>query len=276
MIIDCFPYFNEEELLELRLRLLYNKVDRFVITEADRTHRGIPKRMTLLNTLKRMDISLEKIYYVPVMLPSADEEPDHWVRERMQRDAATNYIKKDDIAFVSDCDEILDPTLVEYLEIIKRNHDHNILRVPLVYLCGRADLRVYNGDNHVLWRAPYMVSGNQLEKYSLSEIREDYAWGKHNLQYSDIYITENNDIREFGWHFTWMGGKTKIQEKGSIFLHSDEYSIASDYEVKENSTDPLGRNDHVLRKYDINLLPKLALENNRIRKHLLYNEDTLP
>ena len=51
MIIDCFPYFIEEELLELRLRLLYNKVDRFVITEADRTHRGVPKRMTLLNTL---------------------------------------------------------------------------------------------------------------------------------------------------------------------------------------------------------------------------------
>lgn len=275
MIIDCFPYFNEEELLELRLRLLYNKVDRFVITEADRTHKGVPKRMTLLNTLKRMDISLEKIYYVPVMLPSPEEEPDNWVRERMQRDAAANYIKKNDIAFISDCDEILDPTQTEYLEYVKNGHPNNILRVPLAYLCGSADLRVYNGDRPVLWNTPFVVSGEQLERYTLSEIREDHAWGNHNLKDSDIFITEGGVLREFGWHFTWMGGKKKIQEKGSVFLHSDEYKVSEDYEVKENNTDPLGRNDHILKKYDINLLPKLALENNRIRKHILPNENTL-
>lgn len=70
MIIDCFPYFNEKELLELRIRLLYTKVDRFIITEADHTHSGKPKELTLLETLKRIDVPLDKILYVPVMLPS--------------------------------------------------------------------------------------------------------------------------------------------------------------------------------------------------------------
>ena len=275
MIIDCFSYFNEEELLELRLRLLYNKVDKFVITEADRNHKGNPKPMTLLNTLKRMDISLEKIYYVPVMLPSSEEESDNWVRERMQRDAAAAYIKDDDVAYISDCDEILDPNHVEYIEYIKRGHPNNILRIPLVYLCGSADLRVYNENRYITWNAPYIVHGHQLKKYTLSQIREDYAWGYHKLEDTDIYITEKGALTEFGWHFTWMGGKKKIQEKGAIFLHSDEHSVSKDYEAKKDGTDPLGREDHILKKYDTAVLPKLIFENHRIRKHLFPNEDTL-
>ena len=32
-IVDCFPYFNEKELLELRINLLYDHVDKFIISE---------------------------------------------------------------------------------------------------------------------------------------------------------------------------------------------------------------------------------------------------
>jgi hypothetical protein len=42
MLIDYFPYFNERELLELRIRLLQDHVDHFVIAEADRTGRADP------------------------------------------------------------------------------------------------------------------------------------------------------------------------------------------------------------------------------------------
>ena len=43
MIIDSFLYYNETELLELRLKVLYNYVDRFVIVEGNRTFKGDPK-----------------------------------------------------------------------------------------------------------------------------------------------------------------------------------------------------------------------------------------
>ena len=44
MLIDYFPYFNERELLELRIRLLQDHVDHFVIAEADRTFSGLPRQ----------------------------------------------------------------------------------------------------------------------------------------------------------------------------------------------------------------------------------------
>lgn len=37
-IYDCFTFFNEFELLELRLETLYDAVDYFVIVEANKTH----------------------------------------------------------------------------------------------------------------------------------------------------------------------------------------------------------------------------------------------
>ena len=43
-IVDVFPYFDPtgRELLELRIKLLYDYVDEFVITESNRTQSGIP------------------------------------------------------------------------------------------------------------------------------------------------------------------------------------------------------------------------------------------
>ena len=270
MLIDCFSYFNEAELLELRLKLLYDKVDRFIITEADHTHSGKPKSLTLLDTLKTIDVPLDKIIYVHVQLPSAEEEPNHWVRERRQRDAAKQFIKDDDIVFVSDCDEILNPDHINYLEYVKKNHPNNILRVPLVFLCGRADLRVHNDNNQpISWNTPFFVSGKQLKNYTLSMIREDHAWGIHNLKDTDILITEDGVPKEFGWHFTWMGNLDRIQLKENSYCHSGEYSVSSEYIAIEGSNDPIGRPNHILKKYDISKLPSSIYENDVLKDFLL-------
>ena len=71
-IIDCFPYFNEKELLELRIKLLYNKVDKFIITDANKTHKGDSKEFTCKNTLVELGLYPdEKIEIVEVNLTSA-------------------------------------------------------------------------------------------------------------------------------------------------------------------------------------------------------------
>lgn len=43
MIYDCFSFFNELDLLEIRLNVLKDVVDRFVLVEAGETHAGKPK-----------------------------------------------------------------------------------------------------------------------------------------------------------------------------------------------------------------------------------------
>lgn len=275
MIIDCFPYFNEKELLELRIKLLKDKVDVFMITEGDHTHSGHPKAMTLVEELKSMkDIPLEKIFYIPVELPSLEKEPNNWVRERMQRDAAGKYIKEGDIAFISDIDEIINPDIMDYYVSTAKTYRNNILRVPLVFLCSRADLRVHNESNQpVSWDSPFFVMKNHLNKYALSEIRESKALNKNSIVFTDIFITEGGSVQEAGWHFTWMGDENRRKMKLSAFLHSDEVTLDKNYKPSHGSKDPLGRCDHILLKYPTVNLPKILNSLPNVRSFLLPEAD---
>jgi len=269
-VVDCFPYFNEKELLELRINLLYDKVDKFIICDANKTHKGDPKPFTCIDTLKELELWTDKITVVQVNLPSVEEEPDAWVRERVQRNVASEFIGDDDILIVGDCDEIINPNFIEYYVNIAKQFPNNILRIPLAFLSGRADLRVYNTNNEpVPWKAPFLCMKNHLLKYTLSDIRESYALCKNDVEYSDIFAVDDGEIKDAGWHFTWMGDKSRLEIKNEIFLHKDLFSLQENYVAKENSTDCLGRKDHILKKYPIELLPSKIFELQRVKNFLL-------
>ena len=93
MIVDCFPYFKEKEILELRIKLLHNYVDKFIICDGNHTQSGIPKEYTCKNTLSELGINSDKIVVIEVDMPSLQDEKDSWVRERMQRNAAAPFIE---------------------------------------------------------------------------------------------------------------------------------------------------------------------------------------
>jgi hypothetical protein len=269
-IIDCFPYFNEKELLELRINLLYDHVDKFIICDADRTHKGKPKPFTCKDTLQKLGLVGDKIEVVEVNLPSYEETANAWVRERMQRNAAEKFISVDDVCIISDCDEIINPELIRYYTSISQQYPQNILRIPLVYLTGRGNLCVYNQYNEpVPWNAPFICSKEHLKKYTLSDIRESYALQTNNLDFSDIFITENDRIDPAGWHFSWMGDTGRLKTKCESFLHWNEVSVQENYVAKVNSTDPLGRTDHILKEYPKNLLPSKIFELERVKNFLL-------
>ena len=61
MIVDCFSFFNELDMLECRLEYLYNHVDKFVICEANYTHSGIKKDFNYLNNKSRFAKYEDKI-----------------------------------------------------------------------------------------------------------------------------------------------------------------------------------------------------------------------
>lgn len=68
-IYDCFTFFNELDLLELRLAELYNYVDYFVIVEADKTHSGKPKEFILEKNFSRYARWRNKIIHLKVKMP---------------------------------------------------------------------------------------------------------------------------------------------------------------------------------------------------------------
>jgi hypothetical protein len=269
MIIDCFSYFNEKELLELRLKMLYDYVDLFVITEGSHTHRGVKKSFTCEDVINDLGVPKDKIKIVPVYMPNYEREKNPWVRERMQRDAAAAYIGDDDVAFASDCDEIINPKYLQYYASIVKNNMDKILRVPLAFLCSRADFRVYDENGYTIsWNSPFMCTGKHLKKYSISQIRESHALGLNNLEYEDIYAVDNGVIEDAGWHFTWMGDFERVKTKQDNFLHWDEVKVQDDYSPEEGKTDLLGRKNHVLKTYSRSKLPREVLELDRVRKFL--------
>ena len=87
MLFDCFLYFNERELLELRVEMLKDVVDGFIITDANRTFKGDEKPFTCVDTIRELGLPEDKIQVLHVELPPPDIAPSPWVREYSQRDA---------------------------------------------------------------------------------------------------------------------------------------------------------------------------------------------
>jgi beta-1,4-mannosyl-glycoprotein beta-1,4-N-acetylglucosaminyltransferase len=287
-IVDCFSYFNEKEILEFRIKLLYDYVDKFIITESDHTHSGHPKKFTCLKTLQELNISLDKIELIHVKLPNYEENSCNWVRERAQRNVATNLFEDDAVYIVSDCDEIINPEMIPYYVDGMLNNQNNILRIPMAFLNCRPDLRIVCPKGIPMsFNDPFMCMKKHTKKYTLSEIREAYATRLENLEYPSLYLLDSNQQPvESGWHFSWMGGKDRMKIKMQSFLHSydkkegifttaisdinslEMKNYLDSYEAKEGSRDPYGRTDYLLAKYPIEKLPKKLFELTHIKKFM--------
>lgn len=284
-IIDCFHYYVEKELLELRIRLLYDYVDKFIICDANRTHKGIPKDFTVIKTLLDLNIPLDKIQVINLDLSNYDSIyesiQNNWEREHTHRNEIAKYITSDDVCIISDCDEIIDPKYINYYVSIAQNNPNNILHIPMVFLHARADLEVYNNiQEPMIWGAPFICLKSHLEKYTASEIRESYSYPTNvKINLPTIFAIDNNKIERAGWHFGWMGNRIERYKAclhvndipNSIIMESETKALEflNNYIPHENGTDALGRTDHILKSYDIHGLPNIIFTIPNIMNYLL-------
>jgi beta-1,4-mannosyl-glycoprotein beta-1,4-N-acetylglucosaminyltransferase len=114
-IYDCFSYWDEDLLLDLRLNILNKHVDYFVIVEGNKTWQNNPKNLRFnINNFSKFK---DKIIYVPV-----EDMPDGinpYVRENYQRNCITRGIesaKEEDLIMISDLDEIPNPLEISKFE----------------------------------------------------------------------------------------------------------------------------------------------------------------
>jgi beta-1,4-mannosyl-glycoprotein beta-1,4-N-acetylglucosaminyltransferase len=104
-IFDCFSYLDEDLLLELRLNILDEYVDYFVIVEGNKTWQNNFKKLRF--DIKKFEKYKKKIIYIPVMDMPGGDNP--WVRENFQRNCISKGLfnaTKDDLVIISDLDEI--------------------------------------------------------------------------------------------------------------------------------------------------------------------------
>ena len=120
MVYDCFQFFNELDILKLRLHIMNPVVDRFVISEATETFSGNPKPLYYEENKEMFAEFADKIIHVVV-----DDTPPGYTHDRdtFQKNAVGRGLKDctdEDIIIFSDLDEIPNP---EKIKEILQNFD---------------------------------------------------------------------------------------------------------------------------------------------------------
>ena len=290
-IIDYFPFFIEKELLELRINLLKDHVDKFIISEANKTHNGDHKDFICKKLLDEINLPKDKIEVIEIIIPEDEdiivEDYDcyhaeeakstkikNWARERIQRDSLMKIINNfdDDTVFIlSDCDEIINPDYLPYFSQQCRNLKTNIIKVPLILLEGRADQRLYDGDVPADWSKSLVLCTKYhlINEGSPSKFRAEYQ-----NPFPSVWLTENNEvIQDCGWHFTWMGDENlkKYKAKTSVLSESlTPSNTLSSFSMKEI----IGNYDNnlTLKNYPVKFLPQIIFELPTVKNFLLPEE----
>lgn len=203
-IYDCFPFFNELELLEIRLNELYDTVDHFVLVEATHTHQGRPKPLHFVENRDRFAKFMDKIIYVSDSFEGVQD--DVWARERHQRSMIMEGLKdaKDnDIIIITDADEIPSAAAVKSY------------RPEMGIACFNMVLYYYYLNSEGIdsvWAEAKITTLKNVKELTPEGIRYIYnIRGKHG----------DTAIPNGGWHYSFCGGAARVKEKIQAFGHAE-------------------------------------------------------
>ena len=231
-IYDCFQYFNEDHILDLRFNILNEKVDYFVISESTRTHQGKQKKLNFdLNNFKKFK---HKIIYI---ISDYKENPGfinhkggESIIEQHQRNSLLNGLKKandNDLVLLSDSDEI--PDLSKLKQIKKFTKFAAFSQTMFMYKLNLQNLNESNwiGTKVVLKKnmiLPQKLRDLKFKKYP--------AWRIDKLR---IQIING------GWHFSFLQTPQDIIKKIQSYSHG-EFNTSEITDEKKNSRENLKRN----------------------------------
>jgi Glycosyltransferase family 17 len=228
-VYDCFSFYNELEILEIRLNELYERVDKFILVEATHTHKGVPKPLYFSESKERFAKFLDKIVCVVVDLSEShsDEERKeaiNFIREVYQRNQIMRSLidcSDDDIIFISDVDEIWRGECLDQIRWLLKSEQFE--RVGLI-----TPLYFYFLDRAGIGFLPWNCAGATTYGY-LKTITPSMFRGIVSGYYAGVKVewkipNPTYYLDNAGWHFTWMGGSKRVKEKTDAFAHGDSIS----------------------------------------------------
>ena len=308
-IFDCFRFFNEKELLELRYHILKDHVDKFVILQGNKTQSGNPCELLAEKYIKELNLPIEKFIIVNVELPSNEDEIDTREediifrqlsgqskdtyqnslnarsRERILLDSLLTIVKDqrdNDVFLVSDCDEIIKPEYVNWFTDMALQCSDKLIKVPLVELQGKANLRAYSSETNQPVSTDnvfFIATKKHFDKCTPFRMRFDIS-----NPFEVVYITQDGArVEECGWHFSWMGDTNRLklkQKSTSHYADQIESAIITDMSSKEletyidnwspeSRTNVWGDTRTILKYYPESNLPKQIIELDYLKKFFL-------
>ncbi len=285
-IFDCFMYFDEDVVLDIRLNTLHKYVDYFVIVESTYNHKG-DKRKLLFNINKFEKFKDKIIYLIYDENPGNIEEVfkndspsevsrkyilNAAKRENSQRDYIINGLKKannDDLILISDVDEI--PNL-ENLEIDKMNKKIILFKQDMFYYKFNLQLPnlIWTGTKACKKKnliSPQWLRNIKDRRYPLYRIDTFFSKTK----FIDVKVISNG-----GWHFSNIKTASEIEYKLKSYLHHREFDVnpmsvkeidniiknkQAIYDLKVDKRINKIGDGSKLERYPLNKLPKFLQEN---------------
>lgn len=238
LIYDTFIFFNELDILELRLNVLNDVVDYFVLVESTLTFQGKSKPLVYRDNKDRFSKFAKKIIHVVVEDTPANVAP--FDREYFQRDAILRGLERcssDDLVLISDIDEIPNPLSIPTQ---LRKGTYCAFSQSLFYYQLNCKSLEHDGlPWSLLARFDGLSSPANLRK-ELVALQGSILAGSNTNEHK-FSIIENG-----GWHFSYLGSPQTIIKKIEAFSHSElnlpEYkNIESIQEAIKEGRDLFGR-----------------------------------
>lgn len=246
-MIDCFLFFNELDLLEIRLNSLAPYVERFVLVESPITHRGRRKPLYFAENKDRF----KGFNITHLIAPPMKGSP--WVLEHHQREYLMNGITDADpeeIILLSDLDEI--PNLKDYVPGTEGAFNQ---KYYYLYLNTPGQMRNFPGT----------VAVKKKNIQRLNRVRNKR-------------VRANVLLEDGGWHFSTLGSYEQIKQKVESFAHKEINTPECMKKIEENvknRRDPFNgiwRNRPAPLSVEMPSGPEWLLQNRDKYKHLFYGE----
>lgn len=206
MVFDCIPFFNELDILKLRMEIMDPYVDYFVLEESTVTFSGEDKRMIFAQNRGLFDKFKDKIRYVAVedspMSGVTTHERDKYQKNQLIR--ALSDCKPEDIIIFSDVDEIPNPeTLLRVIREFDPGKIYHLAQRMFYCFLNMEEISgsllsitgEFPGVEKKQWLGTKICSFGNLPKEGIVYLREVSPADPRSVRVADG-----------GWHFGYMGG----------------------------------------------------------------------
>jgi beta-1,4-mannosyl-glycoprotein beta-1,4-N-acetylglucosaminyltransferase len=214
-LIDCFMYFDEDLVLDIRLNTLKDKVDKFIITEATKNHAGENKKLNF--KIDNFSKFRDKIRYIVVDdLPINVKSPkkswhENHARDQFQRNAIERGYKDfndEDLIMISDIDEIPDPK--KLVEFNLKNKFACFLQKNFQSKINLLNITNEDWPGTKICQKKYLKSPQWLRNI---KTKRKPVW--------KIFSKKIQIINNGGWHFSFLKDPDSIRNKIISYSHQE-------------------------------------------------------
>ena len=280
-IFDCFMFYDEEVVLDIRLNSLKNFVDCFVIVESKFYHNG--KKRNLKFNIDNFPKFKDKIIYIvqdeePLDLETVKKEDDEGTksykfifnshkRENFQRNLILKGLDKsneDDLIMISDVDEI--PNLKD-LNVAKVNNKIVIFEQNIFYYKLNRYLEGFTWHGTKACKKKNLKSPQWIRNVK----NKKFGFWRLDTFFSETKYINKIFIKDGGWHFSNLKNPVDIENKLRSYLHHRDFEVEN-IDLKEISKS-VKNNETV---YDMFADKKKKKFSENKRKLNLYPKNKLP